>query len=116
MMVDKVGTRVDVSDVVRHGGSAVHGMDPNGGVSFVSPSAAQASLYVHSRDAVLVMPAAAGSVLNFTAFYETPADAADGVSFNLYNNIYWTNYVLWYPWLNTGDALSRFRFRLSTRT
>jgi hypothetical protein len=61
------------------------------------------------------VPAAAESVLNFTAFYETAANPADGVSFNLYNNNYWTNYVLWYPWRKEDDV-ARFRFKLSTTT
>ena len=111
LFVDKLGSRVDVSDVVRNGGSAVHGMDPGGGVSFVSHT--HPSLHVWSRDAALVLPAQAGTVMNFSVFYDTPVDPTDGVSFNLYNNVYWTNYVLWYPWLQDRDSLSRFRFRLS---
>jgi len=115
LMVDKIGTQVDASDVVVHGGSAVHGMDPNGGVTFVSPVPHRIpSFHVDSLDAGLVLPAAAGSVLNYTAFYDTPADPVAGVSFNLMNNLYWTNYVLWYPW-RREDTLSRFRFRLSAR-
>lgn len=141
LLVDKIGRQVDTADVVTHGGSAVHGIDPNGGVTFAAPgstttadrsttdghgftAAGGLSLHVDSLDAGLIMPGAAGNVWNFTAFFTPPAventvnvhvgiapDPADGLSFNLMNNQYWTNYVLWYPWL-AEDSVGRFRFRL----
>jgi hypothetical protein len=106
LLIDKIGSAVDASDVVAHGGSALHGMDPHGGVTFVGPTAPVASertlddhrgfasqsssrrLRVKSLDAGLVLPAAAGNAWNFSAFYEHPAVADDGVSFNLMNNYY----------------------------
>lgn len=39
----------------------------------------------------LVLPAAAGHVWNFSAFFNAPPLPADGVSFNLMNNNYMTN-------------------------
>eukprot|EP01048_Picozoa_sp_COSAG05_P001152 COSAG05_NODE_37_length_27688_cov_18.080394_24_plen_279_part_00 len=131
LLIDKLGSEVDAADVVTHGGSAVHGTDPNGGVQF-RPQAAAAgtpSLVIKSLDAGLVLPAAAQSVWNFTAFYRGGAhgggatstgstssmvEPRDGVSWNLMNNLYWTNYVLWYPWRQQEDATSRFRFKLFT--
>jgi hypothetical protein len=140
LLVDKIGRQVDSAAVVTHGGSAVHGFDPNGGVTFAAPPAATSSrtagsdgrgvtstrgtteksrnetaagrvkaeellsLHIDSLDGGLVMPAAAGNVWNFTAFFTPPTanntdgvapDPADGLSFNLMNNQYWTNYVLW---------------------
>ena len=38
-------------------------------------------------------------------------DPADGLSFNLFNNQYWTNYVLWYPF-NAEDNHIRSRFEM----
>lgn len=107
LLIDKIGSVVDASDVVSHGGSAVHGMDPKGGVTFVRPSLSTASwhspdhqygspaastrrrgLHIKSLDAGLVLPAAAENAWNFSAFYEHPAVPQDGVSFNLMNNYY----------------------------
>jgi hypothetical protein len=104
LLIDKIGSAVDASDVVAHGGSALHGMDPGGGVTFVGSRApitsdltpddhrgiasSSRSLHVKSLDAGLVLPAAAENAWNFSAFYEHPAVADDGVSFNLMNNYY----------------------------
>jgi hypothetical protein len=134
LLVDKIGRQVDTADVVTHGGSAVHGIDPNGGVTFArsatvnipttdgseSTAGLPLSLHVDSLDGGLIMPTAAGHVWNFTAFFTPPTgkntvgiapDPADGVSFNLMNNQYWTNYVLWYPYTE-ADATLRSRFEM----
>ena len=80
---------MDASDVVSHGGSALHGMDPSGGVTFVPPAPQRLpSLHIDSLDAGLVLPAVAQTPWNFTAFFGTPARADDGVQFCLFNNLY----------------------------
>ena len=89
LLIDKIGSAVDASDVVSHGGSALHGMDPSGGVTFVPPAPQKLpSLHIDSLDAGLVLPAVAQTPWNFTAFFETPARADDGVQFCLFNNLY----------------------------
>ena len=40
-----------------------------------------------------------------------PPDLAGGMSFNLANNIWGTNYVMWQPYVPEG-ATMRFRFRI----
>jgi hypothetical protein len=44
LLIDKIGTQVDAADVVKDGGSAVHGMDPSGGLTFASPPLSGAAL------------------------------------------------------------------------
>lgn len=60
LMVDKLGSQIDAADVVTHGGSAVHGMDPGGGVTFLASADANAvsflSLHIDSLDAVRQPP------------------------------------------------------------
>lgn len=43
-----------------------------------------------------------------------PPDMAEGVSWNIYQNIWNTNYVLWYPF-EAADKHIRSRFRMQFR-
>ena len=46
--------------------------------------------------------------------YPTPlivASDADGFAFNLFNNVWGTNYIMWYPFL-AEDASIRYRFSI----
>ena len=77
-------------------------------------------LSVGSRDAALCAP---GNNTNIWAWdaYQTPnsasangVDPRHGAAFCLFNNLWPTNYILWYPWEPRGaDDVSRFRFDFS---
>jgi hypothetical protein len=116
LLIDKLGSEIDASDVVTGGGSAVHGLDPSGAVKFRPVSHAAPSLVIESLDAGLVLPGGIQNVWNFSAFYRDNSTSSmvrprDGVHFSLSNNGYWTNYILWYPW-RRQDSSSRFRFKI----
>ena len=116
LFVDKLGQKVNASDVVRLGGSALHGMDPNGGVAFQGVNSinetSRRTLVINSLDCGLVAPGSNINIWNVTAYDTVPVDARDGLAFDLYSNLYAVNYPMWYPWV-PRDATSRFRFQIS---
>ena len=124
LYVTKLGSLVDTGDVVTNGGSALHGIDPDGPVVWsrasgqeavkeavaARPETATPSLRIVSLDAALIAPGNNTSPWEWDMYNAAPPDPRDGAAFNLANNLYTTNYILWYPWKAT-DATSRFRFR-----
>ena len=62
-----------------------------------------------SLDAALVSP---GFPTPFPNVRHMP-DLAEGMSFNLANNIWGTNYIMWQPYSGVG-ATMRFRFEISS--
>ena len=60
-----------------------------------------------SLDAALVSP---GEPTPFPNVRHAP-DLARGMAFNLANNIWGTNYVMWQPYMREGETM-RFRFRI----
>ena len=42
----------------------------------------------------------------------SPIQSVNGVAFNLYNNVWETNYIFWYPYRKI-DIDQKFRFRLN---
>ncbi len=91
MAVRKLGEWIDCKDIVNKGGRRLHATDF--GVKYKD-------VIIESLDAALVAPGKP-SLLNFTD--EMPE--TNGSYFNLYNNVWGTNFVMWYE----EDA--RFRFR-----
>jgi uncharacterized membrane protein YgcG len=94
------------------GGNIGGGGGGGGGGSSDRETVASPSLTVQSLDAALVAPGSNTNIWYWNA-YNSPgmaADPQDGAAFCLFNNLYHTNYVLWYPW-RADDAASRFRFR-----
>ena len=65
------------------------------------------SLEIHSQDALLVS-AGQPSLLNFSN--ELP-DLDNGFHFNLYNNVWGTNFPMWFE----DDSLFRFSIRLGEK-
>ena len=108
LWIDKIGEKVDASDVVQQGGAALHGMDPSGGVSLTSASSG-AGLSIASLDCGLVAPGSNTNIWNYTAYDDVPVQPTDGFAFDLYSNLYAVNYPMWYPWKD-GDDVSHFRF------
>jgi len=105
-LMDKIGTPVDPLSVLLNGSQYQHGVWD--GVRYTGSSGA--SMTISSLDAGIVSPG------KKTPFPANPSMApltsvAGGMNFNLYNNIWNTNYILWYPYAdNTGDDAQRFRF------
>jgi hypothetical protein len=98
--VHKLGSSIDPMRVVRGGGRALHGCNP--GVTYRD---AAVSLAIESLDAVLVAPGRPALL----DFHDQLPDMRGGVHFNLYNNVWGTNFPMWFA----DDA--RFRFVLRAR-
>jgi hypothetical protein len=95
----KLGEWVSPLEVVRDGGSRMHGLDR--GLRYRD---AAGSLELDSLDAPLVAPHRP-SLLDFGSRARLPRG---GMHFNLHNNVWGTNFVMWYE----DDA--RFRFAIRT--
>jgi hypothetical protein len=91
--VEKLGRWIRFNDVVKRGGTTLHAMDQ---------SVRSGAISVRSLDAPLVAPGT-GSLLDYTS--RVP-NAAAGISINLYNNIWGTNFPMWYE----DNAVFRFLF------
>jgi hypothetical protein len=98
--MDKLGARISPLDVVCDGNRHLHGV-----LMGVDYRDAQGALQIASLDAPLVAPGAP-SLLNFDN--RQPA-LERGMHFNLYNNVWGTNFPMWY------DENARFRFELSVK-
>ncbi len=96
LRISKLGTAIDPQDVIDGGQCHLHGTDK--GVSYDE-------LDIESVDAALVAPEAP-SLLNFNN--HKPEKNA-GVYFNLFNNVWGTNFPMWY------DEDARFRFYLKIK-
>jgi hypothetical protein len=98
--LDKLGQRVSPLDVIRDGNRKLHAVDA--GV-FYRDEASQ--LAIETLDAPLVAPGEP-ALLNFNN--RQPA-LKHGMHFNLYNNVWGTNFPMWYE----DDARFRFVWRVS---
>jgi len=96
LILNKLGGDVNPHDMVLCGGNRLHAIQD--GVEF-------SNLRITSLDTALVCPGEP-SLLKFVR--EHP-DLKKGVFFNLYNNIYGTNFPMWY------DEDARFRFVISCK-
>ncbi|PRP79015.1 hypothetical protein PROFUN_13257 [Planoprotostelium fungivorum] len=99
--IEKLGSVISPRDVVLNGSHHLHGSVK--GVSLDS-------LSVESSDAAILSP---GKATPFPIPLDSVSDlGGKGISFCLANNIWGTNYVMWYPFL-TEDDESVFRFKPS---
>ncbi len=94
--ISKIGTLIDPKNVFHNGQARLHATDF--GVVYNE-------LSIETLDTALVAPGEP-SLLNFTNV--KPLDE-DGVYFNLYNNVWGTNFPMWY------DENARFRFVLTVK-
>eukprot|EP01116_Phalansterium_solitarium_P008699 TRINITY_DN22658_c0_g1_i1.p1 TRINITY_DN22658_c0_g1~~TRINITY_DN22658_c0_g1_i1.p1 ORF type:complete len:757 (+),score=184.44 TRINITY_DN22658_c0_g1_i1:92-2362(+) len=105
--VFKLGQSISPINVANNGSKHLHGFDsgvaynPDGRENYGPP------LFIDSVDAGVVAPGG-DQLLNFT---NAEPDMNRGMSFNLFNNLYGTNYIMWYPF-HPEDSSSQFRFRL----
>ena len=103
MTISKLGEDISVLDVIKNGSKHLHASDF--GVSY------SGGLRFTSWDTSLVY---IGKPNPFPVPMEQP-DVNEGFSFSFYNNIWGTNYIMWYPYL-AEDASSKYRFRMSLPT
>lgn len=96
-MMDKMGQEVDPCDVVVDGGHKLHAVGKG-----VSCSDGGGRMMIETLDAPLVAP----GERNLLNFDNAKPVAADGMHFCLCNNVWGTNFVMWFR-----DDM-RFRFRV----
>lgn len=128
--LDKIGSAIDPEDVVLGGNQYNHGVW--GGATAATAAGA---FHLESLDACNMNPVTPtypyGNPLpasyNYTDAHrpkrgmgQLPAGSVKGMAVNLHNNLWNTNYPLWYPYydslycdgpLNCTNANARFRFR-----
>jgi hypothetical protein len=116
--VSKMGSMIDPNDVVANG-SSLHASDSTHGVTFRTAGASpETTMRIRSSDAPLVAVGTVGRELNLwhASTQHEGAAAEQGVAWNLFNNLWNTNYVYWYPWQNAtalqDDGTTTFRWRL----
>jgi Domain of unknown function (DUF5054) len=97
-LLHKLGGAVDPLDVVRNGSRHLHIVQDG-----VTAEDSSGRWHFSSPDAALVAPGKP-SLLDFNN--EQPDPTADGIHFNLFNNIWGTNFPMWY------DDDARFRFKV----
>ena len=102
MKMSKLGEYIPVLDVIKNGSKHLHACDVNG-ISYDN-------LRIQSNDTALVC---LGYPTPFPVPMETP-NIAKGFSFNILNNIWGTNYVMWYPYLNE-ELSTKYRFYMTVQ-
>jgi len=119
-VMDKLGEDIRVANVVTNGSSHLHAVWT--GVKLIVPMDAvnasidHVSVALHTLDAPVI---SVGDPWPFPTFRHpggSPANisASSGISVNLVQNIWGTNYIMWYPFLNdsSGDQHLQYRFSL----
>ncbi len=96
--MDKLGTNISPLEVIRSGNRKLHAVE-----SDVWYEDKRSQFHIETLDAPLVAPDEP-SLLNFN---NRQPRMQNGMHFNLYNNVWGTNFPMWY-----GED-SRFRFRLT---
>src|SRR5690606_27005263 len=96
--IQKLGQWVSPLDVVSNGARTLHAFDR--GVRYDD---GQLKLQIDSLDATLVAPGQPALL----DFHNQLPDLNQGMSFNLFNNIWGTNFTMWF------DDDASFRFRLA---
>ncbi len=94
-LLQKLGTLISPLDVVSNGARNLHAVDTG-----VVNQGSERTLYLDTIDAPLVSPGRRG-LLHFD---NSQPPLENGMHFNLYNNIWGTNFPMWY------EDDSRFRF------
>jgi len=95
--IDKVGRLISPMNVVKGGNRNLHAVD-TGAYYYGS----EGNIHLLTKDAVLLSP----GEKRLLTFDNTFADISGGLHFNLYNNIWGTNFPMWY------EEDSKFRFQI----
>jgi hypothetical protein len=101
--MSKLKQNMSPLEVMKNGSMAMHAVDDNG-IS-VHSACGKAVLNIQTLDVALVSP---GKPTPFPMVEDLP-DLHEGMHFNLHNNVWGTNYVMWWPY-QKGDGTIRFRF------
>ncbi|MFS0821518.1 DUF5054 domain-containing protein [Bacillus sp. 1P02SD] len=99
--LEKMGELISPLEVVKNGNRNLHAVDK--GVYY---HGADGEVQIETRDSPLVSP----GQKRLLQFDNTFAPLEGGIHFNLYNNIWGTNFPMWYE----EDGKSRFRLKLNT--
>ena len=106
MTANKLGTLISVMNVVQDGSQHLHGQ-LQGGMVVTNRDDPYLVLNVIALDTAITCIGPANP-------FPTPVtkpDIGSGFASNIYNNIYGTNYIMWYPYL-PEDASSKYRYQL----
>ena len=106
MIVNKLGTVISVMDVMQNGSQHLHGQF-RGGVAVMNKDDLYAVMNVTALDTTLTC---IGHANPFPTPVTVP-DIGSGFASNVFNNIWGTNYIMWYPYL-PEDASSKYRYRV----
>jgi hypothetical protein len=125
-MLHKIASMVRARDVMLNGSQTLHALWD--GAALSAPAGASAlgergsplpQLHLSSLDAALVCVSPPASLSPFPALdpavHARATPDTDALAFGLFNNIWGTNYVMWYPF-REEDADLLFRFRLQLRS
>lgn len=103
--MSKLGSLISPLEVILNGSQSMHAVDDDG-ISVLSLDGSQ-RLHIKSLDAALVSP---GNPTPFPSLTRPP-DLSQGMSFCLHNNVWGTNYVMWWPY-QPQDFSIQFRFEV----
>lgn len=102
VIMEKTGEKVDVMDIVRGGNRQMHGID-----NYVDLVTTSGTIRINSKDA-FIMSVGERTAMNFTT--EQP-DISKGIHFALVNNLWGTNFTMWWG----GSMTYRFKIELLPR-
>jgi len=101
--LDKLGEWVDAGHIAKNGSKHLHVVN-----SARWTDDKKNTFQVNPIDAPLIS-------VGYPSAFPTPVDTdpvqASGVHVNLYNNIWGTNYIMWYPFID-ADVNTKYRFQL----
>ena len=103
MFVTKLGSLVDVDSVVKNGSQHLHSSQT---VTYTNPSNTK-QIVIESLDTSVLC---VGIPNPFPTPPSHPVED-DGFAFNIFNNIWGTNYIMWYPYIEE-DKSSKYRFTM----
>ena len=104
VFVTKLGSQVDVSSVVHNGSQHLHSSQT---ITYSFPSISEHMTFTSLDTSVLCV----GYPNPFPTPPSPPA-LDDGFAFNIFNNIWGTNYITWYPYMEENKS-SKYRFTLN---
>lgn len=105
--MNKIDELLDPLDVVVNGSQRLHAI--NRGMYYINKKVQ--GMKIISQDAAIVNILSGSSEVSTLPIPSPPLTDMYGVSFNLYNNVWETNYIFWYPY-KSNDGSRRYRFSL----
>ncbi|KAK3603808.1 hypothetical protein CHS0354_042809 [Potamilus streckersoni] len=106
--LQKTGSIIDPLNVVQNGSQRLHAIDK--GLYYTDNT--MAGLEILSNDAPLVNLLTSSLYVSTIPLPLAPVNNITGIAINLYNNIWETNWIFWYPYDNMNIG-QKFRFGLN---